>query len=183
MRHNEGEMTKGRPNGQPRNAGRTGRASPPATGARSIRSLSLFLLVCVVGVVALLMLISLLDFALKPNPAVRAGPMYVTLALITGASLLMLLLSLNGSYLPVMSRRQVPNFQLVMGAMGVTGAVTGLLTLGSAAGPYVTRLVFASLAYTFITVQDARIARARAAAPPRADRPAPPRQRRGGRKH
>ena len=77
----------------------------------------------------------------------------------------MLLVALNATFLPVMPRRQVPNFLLVMGAMGMTGVVTGLLTLGRAAGPYVTRLVFASMAFTFIMIQDARLARARAAAP------------------
>jgi hypothetical protein len=140
--------------------------------------------------VALLMLVSLFDFILKPNPAVRAGPMYVTLALTTGASLLMLLVALNATYLPVMSRRQVPNFLLVMGAMGVTGVVTGLLTLGSAAGSYVERLVVATMAFTFIMIQDARLAKARAAALARRNEPptASPqprsaaRQRRGRRK-
>ncbi|HUK76176.1 MAG TPA: hypothetical protein VL117_01100 [Thermoleophilia bacterium] len=140
---------------------------------------------------AFLMLVSLLDFILKPDPAVRAGPMYVTLALTTGASLLMLLVALNATFLPVMPRRQVPNFLLVMGAMGITGIVTGLLTLGSAASPYVTRLIFATMAFTFIMIQDARLARARAAAPAlQTDHPAPrpqprprARQRRGGRKH
>ena len=168
-----------------------GPTPPPATNSRSVRTLSLLLLVCVVGIVALLMLVSLLDFVLKPDPAVRAGPMYVTLALTTGAALLMLLVALNATFLPVMPRRQVPNFLLVMGAMGLTGVVTGLLTLGSAAGPYVTRLVFASMAFTFIMIQDARLARARATAPPpptvqpAARRlPSPhARQRRGARKH
>jgi len=177
-------MIRGRPNRQPRS-----QASPPATGARSIRSLSLLLLVCVVGVVALLMLVSLLDFVLKPDPAVRAGPMYVTLALTTGASLLMFFVALNATFLPVVSRRQVPNLLLVMGAMGVTGVVTGLLTVGSAAGPYITRLIFATMAFTFIMIQDARLARAGVAVAARqADQPAPrprprSRQRRGGRKH
>jgi hypothetical protein len=85
-----------------------GAASRPATGGRSIRTGSLFFLVVVVGIVALLMALSLVGFVVKPDPAVRAGPMYVTLALITGASLLMLVLSLNATFLPLMSRRQVP---------------------------------------------------------------------------
>jgi hypothetical protein len=169
----------------------TGGASRTATGGRSIRTGSLFFLVVVVGIVALMMALSLVGFVVKPDPAVRAGPMYVTLALITGASLLMLILALNATFLPLMSRRQVPNFQLVMWAMGVTGVVTGLLTLGGAAGPYVTRLVVASLAFAFITIQEARLARAGAATPVRPDdrpaaRPQPhprARQRRGGRKH
>ena len=41
-----------------------------------------------------------------------------------------------------------------MGAMGVTGVVTGLLTLGSAAGSYVERLVVATMAFTFIMIQE-----------------------------
>ena len=190
-------MSRGRVRLKSNDARGAGRSARPASGGRSIRSGSLFLLVGVVGVVALLMLVSLLDFVLKPDPAVKAGPMYVTLILTTAASLLMFFLALNATYLPVLPRRQVPNFQLVMGAMGVTGVVTGLLTVGGAAGSYVTRLVFASLAYVFITVQDARLARARSAAPTaqaaasrpsqRADAPATKprsytRQRRGGRK-
>ncbi len=183
-------MSRGRSNRQRHDAKGSGPTPRPATGSRSIRSVSLLLLVCVVGIVALMMLVSLLDFVLKPDPAVRAGPMYVTLALTTGASLLMLLVSLNATFLPVMSRRQVPNLLLVMGAMGITGVVTGLLTLGSAAGPYVTRLVFASMAFTFIMIQDARLAKAAAAAPARQNDPpaqrrqtrSGARQRRGGRK-
>ena len=168
-----------------------GRASRSARGGGSIRTGSLFFLVVVVGIVALMMALSLVGAVVKPDPAVRAGPMYVTLALITGASLLMLVLSLNATFLPLMSRRQVPNFQLVMWAMGVTGVVTGLLTLGRTAGPYVTRFVVASLAFAFITIQEARLARAAAATPAQpedrpAARPQPhrrSRQRRGGRKH
>ena len=183
-------MTSARSNRAARGVKSSGRTSP-ATSVRSIRTLSLLLLVGVVAVVALLMLVSLLDFVLKPDPAVRAGPMYVTLALTTGASLLMLLIALNATFLPVIARRQVPNFLLVTGAMGVTGVVTGLLTLGNAASPYVARLVIASMAFAFIMIQDARVARARTAAPARQDdQPAPPRQprprtrqRRGGRKH
>ena len=184
-------MTRARSNRASHGVKSGGRTSP-ATSGRSIRTLSLLLLVGVVAIVALLMLVSLFDFILKPDPAVRAGPMYVTLALTTGASLLMLLVALNATYLPVMSRRQVPNFLLVMGAMGVTGVVTGILTIGSAASPYVTRLVLASMAFTFIMIQDARLAKARAAAATdrEADPPAPrrqsrpqTRQRRGGRKH
>jgi len=166
-------------------------ASRPPTGGGSIRTGSLFFLIVVVGIVALMMTLSLVGSVVKPDPAVRAGPLYVTLALITGASLLMLVLSLNATFLPLMSRRQVPNFQLVMWAMGVTGVVTGLLTLGRTAGPYVTRFVVASLAFAFITIQEARLARAAAAAPARPDdgsaaHPQPhrrSRQRKGGRKH
>jgi len=167
-----------------------GRTSRPQTGARSIRTGSLLLLLCVVFIVALLMVVSLVGFVLKPDPAVKAGPMYVTLTLTTGAALLMLILALNASFLPFMSRERARNLQLVMWVMGVTGIVTGLLTVGREASPFLTRLVLGSIAFMFITVQNARLARARAAAPAgQAGPPAPQaqlrprsRQRRGGRK-
>jgi hypothetical protein len=167
-----------------------GLTSSPTTGARAIRTLSLLILVGVVFIVALMMVVSLVGFVLKPDPAVKAGPMYVTLALVTGAALLMLFLALNASFLPFLSREQARNLQLVMWAMGVTGIVTGLVTLGGAVSFVVTRLVLGSIAFVFITMQDARLARARAAAPAgQAGPPAPQaqprprsRQRRGGRK-
>ena len=116
--------------------------------------------------------------------------MYVTLTLTTGAALLMLLVALNASFLPFMSRQRARDVQLVMWAMGVTGVVTGVLTLGGAVSSFVTRFVLASVAFMFITVQHARLARAREAAPARqAGPPAPQarphprsRQRRAGRK-
>jgi hypothetical protein len=183
---------------QPAGQGR-GWESRPTTGARSIRSGSLLLLVGVVFIVALLMVVSLVGFVVKPDPAVKAGPMYVTLTLTTGAALLMLAMAVNASFLPFVSRARAPNVYLVMWAMGITGIVTGLLTLGRAASPFVTRLVLAGIALMFITMQNARLARARAAAPAgQADPPAPQahshgptpraqprprsRQRRGGRK-
>ena len=155
-----------------------------------MRTGTLLLLVCVVFIVALLMVFSLVGFVLKPDPAVKAGPMYVTLTLTTGAALLMLILALNASFLPSMSRQRARDMQLVMGAMGVTGIVTGLLTVGAAASPFVMRLVVGSIAFMFITVQNARLARAHAAAPAgQAGPPAPQarprprsRQRRAGRK-
>ena len=167
-----------------------GLTSSPTTGARAIRTLSLLILVGVVFIVALMMVVSLVGFVLKPDPAVKAGPMYVTLALVTGAALLMLFLALNASFLPFISREQARNLQLVMWVMGVTGIVTGLVTLGGAVSFVVTRLVLGSIAFVFITMQDARLARARAAAPAgQAGPPAPQaqprprsRQRRGGRK-
>ena len=183
-------MSRSRSNKRPPARQGPGRPSPPGTGARSIRTSSLLLLVCVVFVVALLMVVSLVEFVLKPDPAVKAVPMYVTLTLITGAALLMLVMALNASFLPFMSRERAPNVHLVMWAMGITGIVTGLLTLGRAASPFVTRLVLGGIAFTFITVQNARLARARAArsaehaAPqaPRPERRSRARQRRGGRK-
>ena len=89
---------KRRPAGQGR-----GQTSPPRPGARWIRSGILLALVGVVFVVALLMVVSLVGFVLDPDPAVRAAPMYVTLALTTGAALLMLFLALNASFLPFVS--------------------------------------------------------------------------------
>jgi hypothetical protein len=166
------------------------RTSLPKTGAPSIRTFSLLILVGVVFIVALLMVVSLVGFVLEPDPAVKAGPMYVTLTLTTGAALLMLFVTLNASVLPFMSRGRARDLQLVMWAMGVTGIVTGVLTLGGEVSQFVTRLVLGSVAFMFITLQNARLLRARGAAPARqADPPASqaqprPRsqQRRGGRK-
>jgi hypothetical protein len=167
-----------------------GKASRPKTGSPFIRNLSLLLLVGVVFLMALLMVVSLVGFVFEPDPAVQAGPMYVTLILTTGAMLLMVFIALNASFLPFMSRQRARDVQLVMWAMGVTGIVTGLLTVGRVASPFVTRLVLGSIAFMFITVQNARLARARAAARAgQADPTAPQeqprprsRQRRAGRK-
>ena len=175
--------------GQSGGRGPRGR-SRPTTGARSIRSTSQLLLVGVIFIVAVLMVVSFAGFVARPDPAVKAGPMYVTLTLTTGAALLMLVLAGNATYLPIMSRKRARDLQLVMWSMAVTGIVTGLLTLGGAVSPYVTRLVLGAIAFAFITVQDARLARARAAAPavqasspaPRAQPRSRARQRRGGRK-
>jgi hypothetical protein len=46
----------------------------------------------------------------------------------------------------------------------VTGMVTGLLTLGSLASPFVMRFVLASVAFAFIMIRQARVTRARDAA-------------------
>lgn len=164
--------------------------SSPRPGARATRTISLLVLVFVVFVVALLMVISLVKFVVNPDPAVRAGPMYVTLVLTTSAAMLMLVLALNASYLPFMSRRRVSDLQLIMLAMAVTGVVTGLLTVGGAANPFVMRLIIGGMAFVFISMQNTRLTRAREAAPTgQAAQPAPQarprprgRQRRGGRK-
>lgn len=153
----------------------TGRASRPPKGAQSIRTISLLILVGVDAIVALLMVISLVRFVLEPDPSLKAGPMYVTLILTTGAALLMLFMALNASFLPFLSRQRARDVQLVMTAMGVTGVVTGLLTLGGAVSFVVTRLVLASVAFMFIMVQNARLTRAREAAP--AERAAAPAER------
>ena len=167
-----------------------GRTSRPQSGARFTRTISLLLLVGVVFLVALLMVVSLVDFVLEPDSAVKAGPMYVTLAFTTAAALLMLFAALNASYLPFLSSERARDVQLVMAVMGITGVATGLLTLGGAVSFIVTRLVLGSVAFMFITMQNARLAQARAAA--RAGQAGPPasqaqprprsRQRRGGRK-
>ncbi len=171
-----------------------GRTSPPERGARSIRVGSLLVLVFVILIVALLMVVSLVGFVLNPDPALRAGPMYVTLTLTTCAALLMLVLALNATFLPLISRERTRNLQLIMWAMGITGIVTGLLTLGRDASPYVTRLALSGIAFMFITMQNSRLARARQAAQmgqagplapstqPHAQARARSRQRRGGRK-
>ena len=178
-------------NNQRQTAGQgPGPTARPGARARSVRTVTLLMLVGVDFIVALAMVVSLAGFVLKPDPAVKAGPMYVTLALTTGSALLMFMMALNASFLPFMSRRQAPNVYLVMGAMGVTGVVTGLLTVGGEANTFAARLVVGALALTFITVQNARLARAREAAPAGQPSPtAPPaqphpqsRQRRGGRK-
>jgi hypothetical protein len=180
-----------------------GRTAPPARrGNGSIRSGTLLLLVLVVIATALLSVISAAQFVIHPAADVRAGPMYVTLALTTGAAMLMAIMALNASFLPIMSAQRAANVHLVMWSMGLTGVVTGILTVGSAAGPVVTRLVLGGLAFVFITTQNSRLARARARAraglpatpaggapggrSPAPARPAPAhassRQRRGGRK-
>ena len=183
-------MSRNRPN-KTLPAGRgLGRTPRPPVGSRSIRNTSLLLLVGVVFIVALLMVVSLAGFVLRPDPAVKAGPMYVTLTLTTGAALLMLILALNASFLPVMSHARERDLQLVMWAMGITGVLTGLLTVGGAARPAAMRFILGGIAFVFITVQHARLARARGAgAQGQAPTPARQqqaqtgsRQRRGGRK-
>ena len=76
-----------------------GRMPPSRLGAGSIRTGTLVLLVGVVLFMALLMVISTVQFVSDPAPGVRAGPMYVTLALSTGAALLMVIMALNASFL------------------------------------------------------------------------------------
>ena len=138
-----------------------GRTSARGSG-RLVQSGSLLMLVGVVFVAALRSVAKLIGFVFKPDPAVRAGPMYVTLALTTGALLLMLLMALNASYVPIIARRRTPDVLLVTAAMGLTGAVTGLLTLGRDAMSMVIYLVLGALAFMFIVVRDARLVRARA---------------------
>ena len=179
--------------------------SKPEPGPRLARGGSLFLLVLVVAGVTAMMVVSLVRFVAEPDPTVRAGPTYVTLALTTGAMLLMLALALNASYLPLLSRARVNDMSLVMWTMLAIGVVTGMLTLGGDVTQYAGRLVVAAIAFTFITVQHGRLAKARAGVPAaqtdtpagQTDTPAGQtstsaaeaqphprrRQRRGGRKH
>jgi hypothetical protein len=151
------------------------RTPHPGGGSRSAANVSLFLLVGVVFIVALLMLVSLIEFAIAPDPAVKTVPMLVTLVLMTGASSFMLALALNASFLPFIPRRRLADLQLMTLAMALTGVVTGLLSLGGAVGPYVARLVLSGVAFVFIMLQDARLRRAReAAAAGRAPAPSRP---------
>jgi len=158
--------TMSRRSDKPKMTGRDPRlTSSPAPAARLTRSASLFLLLLVVLVVAVMMLSSLIGFVLEPDPDVKAGPMYVTLAFTTGAALLMAALALNATYRPFLSRRRVNDLSLVMWSMLVIGLVTGLLTLGNDVGTYVARLVVAAIAFAFIALQYSRLERARTAPP------------------
>jgi hypothetical protein len=177
------KMSRSTSNRRPAAGQGPGKTSRPKTGSPSIRNVTLLLLVGVVFVVALLMVVSLVGFVFEPDPTVKAGPMYVTLILTTGAALLMLFVALNASFLPFMSRQRARDAQLVMTAMGVTGVVAGLLTLGGEVSFIVTRLVLASIAFLFIAVQNARLVRAGATAPGGQSGPRPrSQQRRAGRK-
>lgn len=168
-----------------------GTASRPRTNDRSMRALTQAMLVGADVIVALLMLGSLASFILRPDPAVKAGPMYVTLTLTTVAAVLMAFLAVNATFFPVFTRQQRANISLVMWTMAATGMVTGLLALGGAVNSIVMRLLVGSLAYIFISVQRSRIERAHATAPagqapasaPRAQPSVKSRQRRGGRKN
>ena len=167
---------------------RSAEGSKPSPAARGIRSVSLLSLVLVNLVIALTMVVSLFSFVFAPDPDVKAGPMYVTLVLTTGAALLMFFLGLNASFLPFLSRQRARDVRLVTWTMAGTGVVTGVLTLGGAVQSIVARLFCAGLAFFFIRMQEVRIERARrsatagVAAPSSDAQPRPKsRQRRGGR--
>lgn len=155
-----------------------------------MRTLTLFMLVSVDVIVAVLMLGSSALYVLRPDAGIKAGPMYVTLALTTIAAVLMAYLAVNATFLPMLTRMQRANVSLVMWAMGATGVVTGMLTLGGAVSSVAMRLLVGTLAYIFIIVQRSRVERARAvAAAAQSHDPTPQekptlrsRQRRGGRK-
>ena len=172
----------------------------PTQAAKGVRNTTLLLLVLVVVVIAVTMVGSSVRFVLAPDPAVKAGPMYVVLAFMTVSSLLMALLAVNTTYYPMLRRRQVNDVSLVMWTMAAVGTVVGVLSLGGAVSSLVMRLFVGGMAYVFIWMQASRIEKARAAqaagrggAPAR--RPAAAsaqqaprtggksRQRRGGRKH
>lgn len=170
----------------------------PTPAARSMRTTTLALLVIIDVVVAATMVGSAVRFVLAPDPAVKAVPMYVVLALVTTASLLMALLAVHSTFYPLLRGRQVADITLVMWTMAITGTLTGILTLGGAVNSLVMRLLIGCMAYAFIWMQSSRLAKARktqaagrqptapAGKPPapRLGRPkAKAKQRRGGRKH
>ena len=169
-----------------------GKPARPSRAGQTTRSGTLLLLVLVDFIVAVMMVYTSADFIADPDPTVRAGPMYVVLALTTGAALLMFFMALNASLLPLVTPASARNVRLVMWTMGATGVITGVLTLGADAEAIVMRLFVAALAFIFIRVQEARLERARtrgfpeqgaaAQETPSAPRPKA-RQRRGGRKH
>jgi hypothetical protein len=155
-----------------------------------MRTGSLFLLVLVDFLVAVLMVITAARFIVSPDPAVKAGPMYVVLALTTGSALLMFVMALNASFVPLMTPQRARDVRLVMWTMGATGIVTGVLTLGAEVEGIVMRLFVGVLAFVFIRVQEARLDKARRTGQlgrvaPAGQKKAPQpkaRQRRGGKK-
>ncbi len=165
-------------------------APRPGAAPRSMRSASLFLLVLVDFVVAVMMVLESARFINNPDPAVKAGPMYVVLALVTGCALLMFLMALNASFVPLMTAQRARDIRLIMWTMGATGIVTGALTLGAEVEGIVMRLFVGVLAFAFIRVQEARLDKARRSGQlgqvaPAGQKKAPPpkaRQRRGGKK-
>jgi hypothetical protein len=162
----------------------------PGSGPWTTRSLTLLMLVLVDFVVAILMVFLAGRFIVSPDPAVKAGPMYVVLALTTGAAVLMFVLALNASFVQLMTPQRARDARLVMWTMGATGIVTGLLTIGGAVQGIVMRLFVGALAFIFISVQEARWERMRRnpqlqQAAPAGQKKAPQpraRQRRGGKK-
>ena len=173
------------------------RSSPPGMGPRTIRKGTLLVLALVNVAAALILLARTLVFVLDPDPAVKAGAMYVTLALCTMSGVLMAVMAVNIAIFRFMTRQQQRDMRLVAWATGGTGMVTGVLTVGTAAQTVVMPLFVGAIAFVFIWVQDARIDRAQrtgasqgSGAAPRAWRGTggtgakreKTRQRRGGRK-
>ena len=115
-------------------------------------------------VIATSMVVTFFSFLFVPDPDVKAGPMYVTLALTTGAALLMFFLGLNATFMPFLSRQRTRDVRLIMWTMAATGAMTGMLTLGGAVQSVVARLFVAALAFCFIWLQEIRLERARSSA-------------------
>jgi hypothetical protein len=164
----------------------------PGSGPWTTRSLTLLILVLVDFVVAVMMVFLAGRFVVSPDPAVKAGPMYVVLVLTTGAAVLMFVLALNASFVPLLTPQRARDVRLVMWSMGATGVVTGMLTLGGAVQGIVLRLFVGVLAFVFISVQEARWEKMRRNPPPqqaaaagqKKKTPQPKaRQRRGGKKH
>lgn len=177
--------TKGQPSGR-----QPGEGSRPGASPRAVRNVTLLALVLVEFLTVALLLGKCVSFVVNPDPAVKAGPMYVTLALTTISALLMLALAVNASLFPFVTQAQARDVRLVMVATGATGILTGVLTVGVAVQSVVTILFVGAIAYAFIWVQEARIERAYRSG--RSSQPGQPgettkprarsRQRRGGRK-
>ena len=179
------------PNNRPPDGRGTQPAPRPGAAPRTMRSASLFLLVLVDFVVAVMMVLESARFVNSPDPAVKAGPMYVVLALTTGCAVLMFVMALNASFVPMMRSQRARDLRLVMWTMGATGIVTGVLTLGTEVEGIVMRLFVGALAFAFIRIQEARLDKARRSGQlgrvaPAGEKKAPQskaRQRRGGKKH
>jgi hypothetical protein len=160
-------------------------------GHGTMRSGTLILLVLADFIVAVMMVVESARFVVSPDPGVKAGAMYVVLALTTGCALLMFVLALNASFVPLMTSQRARDVRLVMWTMGATGILTGVLTLGEEVQGIVMRLFVGAIAFVFIRVQEARLERARRSgalppaesAEPQAGQRPKARQRRGGRKH
>jgi hypothetical protein len=133
---------------------------------KAIRNGTLFALVLADFLAALFLVVKSVVFVVSPDPGVKAGPMYVTLALCTISALLMLTLALNASFLPILTRQRERDLRLVAWATGGTGVATGVLSVGAAAQPLVIALFIAAIAFVFIWIQEARIDRARRLGPP-----------------
>lgn len=183
-------MNRGTSTRRPSSGGGRGSRPPSGAATRAVRGGTQLALVLVDFLAAALLVGSSVSFVVKPDPAVEAGPMYVTLALTTISALLMLALAVNASFFPFLTRTQARDVRLVMLATGVTGIATGVLTVGTAAQSVVTILFVGAIAYVFIWTQEARLERAYRTgqlpeAAPRREAPKPRarnRQRRGGRK-
>ena len=182
---------------------RGGNGRVPASRPRqqdSVRRFTLFLLDATVVVITFLLLRAFLLYVRAPVHPARFAELAAALGLMTAAAMLMLLLSLNASFFPVLKRRTAALLTAVAWTTAVGGVVLSVGLGGGTATRYAGYLVVGALAFVFITVQEARIAKARAQGAPgqQPDRPSSGRsqtaapaatkprvrskQRRGGRK-